>query len=100
MALTISDLNPIELIWEEMNRQIRIRKPTNEAMLLEVVHDVWNSLTPDTINNIIDRMPALCQAVIAAEGGYFDEKYAPRKFQKQLVYNWIVHKYAYNSVFF
>ena len=54
-------------------------------MLLEVVHDVWNSLTLDTINNIIDQMPALCQHVIAAEGGYFDKKHAPRSFQKELV---------------
>jgi hypothetical protein len=26
---------------------------------------------------LIDRMPRLCLAVIEADGGYFDEKYAP-----------------------
>jgi hypothetical protein len=44
------------------------------------------TVTPDVLLKLIERLPRLCQAVIEAQGGYFDEKYAPRKFKKQLVY--------------
>ena len=81
------DLNPIELVWEEVDRQIEARKPTNEAMLLEVVNSVWANLTSEVLNKLVERLPRLCKAVIKAEGGYFDEKYAPRLFKSQLVYH-------------
>jgi hypothetical protein len=51
------------------------------------VYDVWNSLPSDTLIRLVERLPRLIEAVIEAEGGYFDEKNAPRKFKDQLVYN-------------
>jgi hypothetical protein len=33
----------------------------------------------DILNNYLNRLPRLLKAVIRAEGGYFDEKYAPPK---------------------
>jgi len=81
------DLNPIELVWEEMDRRIRKEKPSSEAKLLEIVHDVWDNLNAEVLNKLVERMPRLCQAVIKAEGGYFDEKYAPRLFKHQPVYH-------------
>lgn len=80
------DLNPIELVWEEMDRRILKAKPTSEAHLLEIVHGVWDNLDYDTLKTLVERLPRLINAVIEAEGGYFDEKYAPRKFKNQLVY--------------
>jgi transposase len=81
------DLNPIELVWEEMEREKVKRKPKNENELLQVIKDVWNNLEPAKLQRLVDRMPRLLEAVIEANGGYFDEKYAPRKFKNQLVYH-------------
>jgi transposase len=80
------DLNPIELLWEEMDRRIKKKRPTSLAGLEEIAREVWSELTPEVLNKLIERLPRLCQAVIQAEGGYFDEKYAPRKFKNQEVY--------------
>lgn len=81
------DINPIELIWEEMDRRIKKKRPTSLPGLEKIIREVWAEMTPDVFLKLIDRLPRVLQAVIQAEGGYFDEKYAPRKFKKQLVYN-------------
>jgi transposase len=80
------DLNPIELLWEEMDREIKKRKPTSLRDLENICRQVWSELAPEILQKLINRLPRLCQAVIEAEGGYFDEKYAPRKFKNQEVY--------------
>ncbi|KOC59985.1 hypothetical protein WH47_10113 [Habropoda laboriosa] len=45
------DLNPIELLWEELDRQVRKAAPTSTQ----------------------NRMPKLCEAIIKARGGNIDE---------------------------
>jgi hypothetical protein len=67
--------------------QIVKRRTTNEANSLEVVRDVRNKLTPEVLSKYVERIPQLIEVVIEAQGGYFDEKYAPRKFKHQLVYH-------------
>jgi hypothetical protein len=54
--------------------------------LEEATREVWREIRPETMQKLTDRIPSLLQAVIQAEGGYFDEKYAPRKFKKQGLY--------------
>jgi transposase len=81
------DLNPIELVWEEMDRRVRKEKPTNENELIRIINQVWENMPQETLIKLVERIPRLLQAVIEAEGGYFDEKYAPRKFKNQLVYH-------------
>jgi transposase len=68
------DLSPIELLWDEVDRQVQAKRPSNKAELDRTVLQVWSNLQQDTLNKLIDRMPRLCVAVINAEGGYFDEK--------------------------
>jgi transposase len=80
------DLNPIELLWEELDREIKKHKPTSLAELERIARHVWSNIAAEKLQKLIDRLPRLCKAVIEAEGGYFDEKYAPRKFKNQEVY--------------
>jgi transposase len=80
------DLNPIELLWEKMDREIKKKKPTSLPELERICREVWSEITPEYLNKLVERMPRLCKAVIQAEGGYFDEKYAPKKFKNQQVY--------------
>ena len=65
------DLNPLELLWEECDRQIKLHKPKNLAELEAAVRHVWQNMPEQKMLKLISRMPALCQAVIDAEGGYF-----------------------------
>jgi hypothetical protein len=51
------------------------------------VNDVWRNLDPEVLTTLVERIPCLIEAVIQAEGGYFDEKYAPCKFKNELVYH-------------
>ena len=75
------DLSPIELLWDEVDRQVQSKKPTSIAELTSIVKDIENVL-----EKLLARMPLLCQAVIDAEGGYFNEKLAPQM-KKQMVYH-------------
>ena len=66
---------------------MKFEKTTTSLPALEqVAQEVWSEITPEYLTNLIHRLPRLMHAVIEAEGGYFDEKYAPRKFKKQPVY--------------
>jgi hypothetical protein len=67
------DLSPIELLWEEVDRQVKERKPGNVHSLEATVKEVWENISPSIIDKLVKRLPRLCQAVIMAEGGYFDE---------------------------
>jgi transposase len=81
------DLSPLELLWEECDRQVKRMKPSNLEMLEAAVRQVWNNMPADKMDKLINRMPSLCKAVIDAEGGYFIEKNASkRKAAKQTVY--------------
>ena len=79
------DLSPIELLWEEVDRQVQAKRPTSLEKLVAIVKETWNEISEDVLEKLLHRMPLLCQAVIDAEGGYFDEKLAAQK--KQLVYH-------------
>ena len=80
------DLSPIELLWEEVDRQVQRKKPSSVESLVRIVHQVWGELSQDVMEKLLKRMPLLCQAVIDADGGYFDEKLSAQK-KKQLVYH-------------
>ena len=49
------DCNPIELLWDHLDQEVR--------------------KTPEEyFKKLIDRMPRICQAIVKAKGGHFDEK--------------------------
>ena len=79
------DLSPIELLWEEVDRQVQAKRPSSAERLAEIVQKTWSEISEDILEKLLQRMPLLCKAVIAADGGYFDEKLAAQK--KQLVYH-------------
>ena len=71
------DLNPIELLWEELDRQVRQSAPKSQTTMWESLQRTWNSLDPKILTKLVRRMPRLCKAVIKAKGGHFDEKKLP-----------------------
>lgn len=66
------DLNPIELLWEEPDRQVRKSAPTSATALWAQLQDVWKKIEPVTLAKLLERMPRLCVAVLNAKGGHID----------------------------
>ena len=51
------DLNPIENLWEELDRRVRRSHISNKKDLIRILKEAWNSIEPDTIRKLLDSMP-------------------------------------------
>ena len=60
------DLNPIELLWEQLDRMVRKKCPSSQSNLWEVLQEAWGEISSDDLNKLTARMPKVCKAVIAA----------------------------------
>lgn len=67
------DLNPIEKLWEELDRKVRIKCPTSESHMWELCQEAWNKIDSNILNKLINRMSGVCSEVIKKKGGYIDE---------------------------
>lgn len=67
------DLNPIELLWDELDRRVRAMRPVNVNQLWEYLNQAWNDIPASCCQKLVARMPRLCRAVIKAKGRYFEE---------------------------
>ncbi|GAB0095396.1 hypothetical protein DMENIID0001_107770 [Sergentomyia squamirostris] len=67
------DLNPIELLWDELDRKVRESKPTSKGNLWELLQKSWNEISQETLSKLTERMPRICRAVMKAKGGFFEE---------------------------
>lgn len=68
------DLNPIELLWEELDRAVRKTRSTSASNLWNILKEEWTKIKSTTLDKLVERMPRLCQAVIKSKGHHFDEK--------------------------
>ncbi|CAF4872670.1 unnamed protein product [Pieris macdunnoughi] len=66
------DLNPIEHIWDLLDRRIRKRPiaPQTLQQLTEALIEEWERIPQEDIRRIIRSMPRRCQAVIRAHVGH------------------------------
>lgn len=66
------DLNPIEHLWNEVDRRMRMskKKPTNKKDLWEKLQEIWYSIEIDTVRKLIMSMPERAADVYQAKGGY------------------------------
>lgn len=62
------DLNPIENLWEEVDRNINRSNVTNLEQLWLEVQTAWNAIPPERCQTLISSMSRRCQAVIKAKG--------------------------------
>ena len=67
------DSNPIELIWDELDKMVKAKQPTSATHLRELLQQCWEELSEQYLISIVERMAQVCSAVISAKGGYFDE---------------------------
>ena len=62
------DLNPIENLWEEVDRNINRSTATNLDRLWIEIKAAWDAITPERCQKLISSMGCRCQAVIDSKG--------------------------------
>lgn len=64
------DLNPIENLWDELERQVRKHKPLpkNPDNLWEILQEEWLKIDENKYKNLVDSMPRRIEAVIINKG--------------------------------
>ena len=67
------DLNPIELVWDELDRRVKAKQPTSTTHLWELLQECWEELSKQYLISIVERMLRVSSVVISAKGGYFYE---------------------------
>lgn len=68
------DLNPIELLWEELDRRVRKICPISAEHLWDILQKEWKAIPSSVIEKLVERMPRIVRRLLAAKGGFFDEK--------------------------
>ncbi|GBN08764.1 hypothetical protein AVEN_141853-1 [Araneus ventricosus] len=66
------DLNPIENLWDHLDRVVRAMdpQPRNLAQLATALESAWLNILVNAFRNLIDSLPARLAAVRSAKGGY------------------------------
>ena len=62
------DLNPIEHLWEHLDRQIRKHDISNKEQLKTIILDEWSKISADITQNLVESMPRRLAAVKKAKG--------------------------------
>ena len=66
------DLNPIALLWEQLDRMVRKECPSSQYNLWAVLQEAWGDISSDYLK-LTTGMPKVCKDVIAANGGFLDK---------------------------
>ena len=62
------DLNPIENLWSQLNRKIKLSERNSLNNFKHTVLEAWSALDLDDIRKLIDSMPKRLQKVIDKKG--------------------------------
>lgn len=62
------DLNPIEHLWEYLDRQIRKRTITSLDSLKSTLLEEWLEISPEVTTKLVESMPRRLEAVIKTKG--------------------------------
>ncbi len=65
------DLNPIEHLWDVVEREIRIMdvQPTNLQQLSDAIMSIWTKISEECFQHLVESMPRRIKAVLKAKGG-------------------------------
>uniref|UniRef100_A0A034WTK7 Transposable element Tcb2 transposase n=1 Tax=Bactrocera dorsalis TaxID=27457 RepID=A0A034WTK7_BACDO len=62
------DLNPIENLWDHLDRQIRKRNVTSKETLKSALREEWLKISPEYTKTLVESMPCRLKCVIKAKG--------------------------------
>jgi len=64
------DLNPIENLWKIMKDFLyHHKKPSNKQEMMDTIKTVWEEVSFEQLQNLIESMPNRMKVVISARGG-------------------------------
>ncbi len=65
------DLNPIEHLWDVVEREIHIMdvQPTNLQQLRHAIMSIWTKISEECLQHLVESMPRRIKAVLKAKGG-------------------------------
>ena len=64
------DLNPIENLWQHLEKRVEERLPNEFWELQDVIAEEWTKTPRDFLIKLVHSMPKRCKAVIAAGGDH------------------------------
>ncbi|CAF3909144.1 unnamed protein product [Rotaria magnacalcarata] len=62
------DINPIEHLWDEVERRMKKVHPKNEKELKEALLRVWNNIEVPVLKKLVDSVPNQLHEVIKMKG--------------------------------
>ncbi len=65
------DLNPIEHLWDVVEREIHIMdvQPTNLQQLCDAIMSIWTKISEECFQHLVESMPQRIKAVLKAKRG-------------------------------
>jgi hypothetical protein len=70
-----------------------------QGTTLAALQETWGQIGQEILLKCVDKVPRVLKAVVEAEGGYFDEENAPRKFKHQEVYKTLLSNLLHFAFF-
>ena len=68
-----ADLNPIELVLEEFNQNIRAKQPKSAAHFWHLLQKSWAEQSSIYVQSLVKRILRICEAMIDTQEGQFDD---------------------------
>lgn len=62
------DLNPIEMLWIDVDKEIKRRKPKSKDQLFQVIQEAWEAIPESRCRNLVESMKRRCLEVIKNKG--------------------------------
>ncbi len=65
------DLNPIEYLWDVVEREIQIMdvQPTNLQQLCDAIMSIWTKISEECFQHLVESMTRIIKAVLNSNGG-------------------------------
>ena len=61
-------MNPIEHLWDDVERRMKKEQPKNEKELREALSRVWNEIEKGTLKKLVDSIPNHLNEVLRMRG--------------------------------
>ena len=65
-----ADLNPIELVWDEL---VRAKQATGAAHLWQHLQQIWKELYSVYLQSLVDRISRIYEEVVEAKEDHFNK---------------------------
>ena len=74
------------MICDELDRLVQKQKQHSKVVCIDAADTLWSEFFAEKSQKCGDNISRVMNAVVEAEGGYFDEKYTCRVFKHQELY--------------